>query len=116
MHAAMGLHEHLSAHMSNESWHKNERPKWTGAWDWHYALEHAELDFFLLTSSMAGTVGVGTESNYCAANAFLDAFAYWRRANGLPAVSVGLGMVSEVIICTRTQTLSHCCCVAESNR
>lgn len=45
---------------------------------------------------MTGTVGVATESNYCAANAFLDAFAYWRRTQGKPAVSIGLGMISEV--------------------
>ncbi|KAK7707671.1 putative secondary metabolism biosynthetic enzyme [Diaporthe eres] len=55
-----------------------------------------DLDFFLLTSSLSGSVGTATESNYCAANGFLDAFARWRRTQGKPAVSVGLGMISEV--------------------
>lgn len=32
----------------------------------------------------------------CAANGFLDAFAHWRRAQGKPAISLGLGMISEV--------------------
>jgi hypothetical protein len=41
-------------------------------------------------------VGTATESNYCSANGFLDAFAKWRRSLGKPCVSVGLGMISEV--------------------
>jgi hypothetical protein len=55
-----------------------------------------ELDFFLMLSSISGSVGTATESNYCAANAFLDAFGGYRRSHGLPAVSLGLGMISEV--------------------
>ncbi|KAI1768203.1 putative polyketide synthase [Hypoxylon sp. FL1150] len=98
--AAMGLHEDLFSRMTSEGWHTSVRPKWTGTWNLHAALEDFDgaqaLDFFLLTSSMTGTVGVATEANYCAANAFLDAFAYWRRAQGKPCVALGLGMVSEV--------------------
>ncbi len=56
----------------------------------------ANLDLFLLTSSVSGTVDTATESNYCSANGFLDAFARWRRSRGQPCVSVGLGMISEV--------------------
>lgn len=49
-----------------------------------------------MTSSVAGCVGLATESNSCAANAFLDNFAQRRRSLGLPAVSVGLGIISGV--------------------
>lgn len=98
VHAAMGLHEDLFERMSNEGWQTSVKPKWAGAWNLHHALESAKEDpaFFLLTSSMIGIVGVATESNYCAANAFLDAFAYWRRTQSKAAISIGLGMVSEV--------------------
>lgn len=97
VHAAMGLHEDLFGRMTNEGWQTGVRPKWLGAWNLHNLLnDEAGLEFFLLTSSMTGTVGVATESNYCAANAFLDAFAYWRRKQGKPCISVSLGMVSEV--------------------
>ncbi|CAG9942769.1 unnamed protein product [Clonostachys rosea f. rosea IK726] len=98
VHAAMGLHEDLFGRMTNEGWHTSVRSKWRGAWNLHNALQSqaASPDFFLLASSMTGTVGVATETNYCAANAFLDAFSYWRRRQGLPTVSIGLGMVSEV--------------------
>ncbi|KAI0470598.1 putative polyketide synthase [Xylariaceae sp. FL0804] len=96
--AAMRLHESLFSSMRNEHWHRGIDVKYTGTWNLHAALDgHEEaLDFFLLTSSNSGTVGVATEANYCASNGFLDAFARWRREQGKPAVSLGLGMVSEV--------------------
>ncbi|RYO86329.1 hypothetical protein DL766_007932 [Monosporascus sp. MC13-8B] len=92
------LHEDIFDRMHSESWHECVRPKWAGTWNLHHAIEGKDdaLDFFLLTSSMNGSVGVATETNYCAANAFLDAFARWRRSQGNVAVSVGLGMISEV--------------------
>ncbi|KAI1172976.1 KR-domain-containing protein [Nemania sp. FL0916] len=101
VHAAMGLHEGLFSAMTSEAWHTAVRPKVAGAWNLHRAIEAAgqdtaALDFFLLTSSVSGSVGTATESNYCAANAFLDSFAHWRRGRGKTAVSVGLGMISEV--------------------
>ncbi|KAI1432421.1 polyketide synthase [Xylaria sp. CBS 124048] len=94
--AAMGLHEALFTRMPHKGWHTGIQPKWAGTWNLHNALEGHDLDFFLLTSSVSGTVGTATESNYCSANGFLDAFARWRRSQGKPAVSVGLGMISEV--------------------
>lgn len=47
-------------------------------------------------SSISGSIGIATESNYSASNYFLDIFARHRRSLGLPAISVGLGVVSEV--------------------
>ncbi|RYP08514.1 hypothetical protein DL764_001845 [Monosporascus ibericus] len=96
--AAMGLREALFIRMTNDAWHIGIQPKWRGTWNLHHALEgHDEtLDFFLMTSSLSGSLGTATESNYCAANGFLDAFAHWRGAQGKPATSVGLGMISEV--------------------
>ncbi|KAK6949038.1 hypothetical protein Daesc_009110 [Daldinia eschscholtzii] len=98
MQAAMGLHEDMFSAMTSEVWHESVKPKWAGTWNLHTALEgHEEaLDFFLMISSMNGTTGLPTESNYSAANAFLDSFAYWRRSKGKPAVSLALGMVSDV--------------------
>lgn len=101
--AAMGLHEALFTRMPNEAWHTGIEPKWQGTWNLHNALQvhvdkdpQNEPDFFLLTSSVSGTVGTATESNYCSANGFLDAFAQWRRSRGQACVSIGLGMISEV--------------------
>jgi NADP-dependent 3-hydroxy acid dehydrogenase YdfG len=98
--AAMGLKEALWSAMSMDDWDASIGPKIRGTWNLHKALRHqrqdSQLDFFLMTSSISGTVGTATESNYCSANAFLDEFARHRRAQGLPAVSIGLGMISEV--------------------
>ncbi|KAI1278192.1 putative polyketide synthase [Xylaria sp. FL0933] len=96
--AAMGLREGLFTTMPNSAWHTSIQPKWKGTWNIHNALEghDSALDFFLLTSSLSGSCGTATESNYCTANGFLDAFAHWRHAQGKPAISLGLGMISEV--------------------
>jgi hypothetical protein len=99
VHAAMGLHEALFEQMSIDEWQKAIQPKWRGTWNLHRALERLnyDVDFFLLTSSLSGSTGTATESNYCAANSFLDAFARWDRAQGKKkTVSVGLGMISGV--------------------
>lgn len=96
--AAMGLDESIFTTMSHESWHTSVRPKVQGSWNLHNAIKgkDAELDFFLMTSSVAGSVGTATESNYTSANSFLDNFAKYRRRLGLPATAIGLGMISEV--------------------
>ncbi|KAJ5519098.1 Acyl transferase/acyl hydrolase/lysophospholipase [Penicillium expansum] len=97
--AAMALSEALWSSMSHSAWHTTIGPKVQGTWNLHNALgqgRDSQLDFFVMTSSISGTVGTATESNYCAANSFLDAFARYRNRLGLPAISIGYGMISEV--------------------
>ncbi|KAI1078223.1 hypothetical protein F5B20DRAFT_548487 [Whalleya microplaca] len=96
--AAMGLNEALFTTMTQEYWDTGLAPKIRGSWNLHNAIRgrDADLDFFLMTSSVSGSVGTATESNYCSANYFLDVFARYRHSQGLPATSVGLGMISEV--------------------
>ena len=101
--AAMGLDEAIWSSMSNKSWHTSVAPKVQGTWNLHNAtLSHEpskainSVDMFLMTSSVAGSVGTATESNYTAANSFMDNFAKYRRTQGLPALSIGLGAISEV--------------------
>ncbi|KAI1800129.1 polyketide synthase [Daldinia bambusicola] len=96
--ASMGLSESLFSRMSGEAWQKAVRPKWEGTRNLDSAIRGLDdqLDFFMLMSSISGTVGTATESNYCAANSFLDAFARKGRREGRPYISLGLGMVSDV--------------------
>jgi hypothetical protein len=88
--------ESLFDDMTTAQWHAALGPKVLGAWNLHRTLATTPLDFFLLTSSVDGTIGLATESNYCAVNAYLDALACHRRQRGLAAISIALGCISEV--------------------
>ncbi|KAL8771520.1 MAG: hypothetical protein Q9194_004856, partial [Teloschistes cf. exilis] len=96
VHAAMVLRDGLFDAMTYESWKVSTHTKVQGAINLHNALKETPLDFFVMTSSVSGTLGTPGQGNYAAANSFLDAIAKHRRSRGQRAVSIVLPMVLGV--------------------
>ena len=101
VHAAGVLRDHLLKAMSWEDMQQVLAPKVDGAWNLHLASRACPLDFFVCFSSTASTLGSAGQANYAAANAFLDALAHQRRAQGLPALSINWGPWAEAGMAAR---------------
>ena len=85
--------------LAGQSWARFTKvlaPKLAGTWHLHELTQALPLDCFVLFSSMTGLLGNQGQANHAAANAFLDAFVYYRRAQGLPALSINWGGWSDI--------------------
>ena len=77
MQCTMVLRDEAFPRMSLDDWNAASAPKVRGTWLLHKATLTAgvDLDFFLVFSSLSGTLGTPGQANYAGANTFLDAFA-----------------------------------------
>ncbi|GHO83944.1 type I polyketide synthase [Dictyobacter formicarum] len=96
LHAAAILKDGILLQTSIERLQEVMAPKMLGAWNLHSLTADLPLDFFVCFSSTASLIGLPGQGNYSAANAFLDALAHYRRAQGLAALSINWGAWSEV--------------------
>jgi myxalamid-type polyketide synthase MxaB len=112
IHAAGVLSDGTLRKQNWASFAKVFAPKVQGAWNLHQLTKEMGflhpspllvrgaggegLDFFVLFSSAASLLGSAGQANHAAANAFLDALAHSRRAQGLPAMAINWGAWDKV--------------------
>ena len=95
IHAANVYDDAVLLQLNQERFQKVMAPKVIGAWNLHMETLNTPLDFFVLFSSITSLVGNPGQANYVAANAFLDALAHYRHAQGLPALTINWGAVAD---------------------
>ena len=105
IHAAMVLDDALIRDMTASHLHRVLRPKVDGAWNLHCLTEDQDLDFFVLYSSATTLLGSPGQSNYVAANTYLEALAEWRLRRGLPALAVCWGPIGDAGYLSRNDSL-----------
>lgn len=107
IHAAAVYADQTFAQLTEAGFDQVLGPKAAGAWNLHRLTRDLELDFFVMYSSVAATVGNPGQANYAAANCYLDQLAAYRRALGLPALSVAWGGIGEVGYLARQQGIGQ---------
>lgn len=88
---AMVLRDTLFRNMTHREWTESTRPKVQGTWNLHQNLP--EVDFFVTLGSFTNIIGNRGQGNYVAGCAFQDAVAHFRRAKGMRAVTIDVGVV-----------------------
>lgn len=92
---AMALCDTGFLNMDHLSWTTATNPKIQGTWNLHTMLPK-NMDFFIMCSSAAGMMGSYGQSNYAAANTFLDSFVQYRHGLGLSASVLDIMAVGDV--------------------
>ncbi|MER6121063.1 SDR family NAD(P)-dependent oxidoreductase, partial [Streptomyces sp. NPDC001743] len=90
-HTAGVLDDRLLDRLDTEALAAVTAPKLAAATHLHELTRDRDLDAFVLYTSVIGALGNIGQANYAMANAALDALAAQRRAEGLPAISIGWG-------------------------
>jgi len=101
IHCAGVLDDGVLLHQNGERFRKVFSPKVAGSWHLHELTQDLPLHFFVLFSSAVSLLGSAGQANHSAACAFEDGLAHYRRALGLPALSINWGPWGEAGAATR---------------
>ncbi|MHC1478964.1 SDR family NAD(P)-dependent oxidoreductase [Frateuria aurantia] len=96
VHSAMVLSDGLLTNLDDAAFRQVLAPKVAGAWNLHQATRSLALDFFVLYSSATTFLGNPGQSNYVAANAYLESLTLWRRSQGLASCFMAWGPLEDV--------------------
>ena len=95
IHAAGAIEDALIEKLSSQQVRRVFNGKVIGAWHLHELTQSMPLDFFVMFSSIAASLGSPGQAHYAAANRTLNALAQIRRSRGLPATAIAFGPVSD---------------------
>lgn len=100
LHAAGIIHDGILQQQNWKSFEEVMAAKVKGTWILHTLSQQLQLNFFVTFSSAAALLGSPGQGNYAAANAFMDALANYRRALGLPGLSINWGLWKDAGMAT----------------
>ena len=103
--AAMILQDAPLNQMTYKQWEICVRPKVQGTYNLHKATLQTQLDFFICLSSVSSILGSKAQSNYSAANGYLDALMRQRREMRLKGTTINCGMIVGVGAVSENATL-----------
>ncbi len=95
-HTAMVLDDGFASGLDVSRIEKVLAPKVLGAQNLDLATRNQPVETFVLFSSVSALFGNPGQSAYAAANGYLNGLARARRAQGLPALSIGWGNIADV--------------------
>jgi acyl transferase domain-containing protein/NAD(P)-dependent dehydrogenase (short-subunit alcohol dehydrogenase family)/acyl carrier protein/threonine dehydrogenase-like Zn-dependent dehydrogenase len=95
-HAAVVLEDVLLADLTADSLARSLHAKVGGLLHLDKHTRHCPLEVFMTFSSVSALIGNTGQASYVVGNAFLDAFAHYRRNLGLPATSINFGAIADV--------------------
>jgi len=96
IHAAAVIDDSLARNLTKKQLARVLEPKIQGALNLHELTLDKPLEFFVLYSSVTTLFGNPGQSNYVAANLWLEALAANRRQLGLPVSCIGWGAIDDV--------------------
>ncbi len=96
IHAAGVIQDGLFLQQTSQSFENVMLPKVQGTWNLSELTSALPLDFFVCFSSIASLLGSSGQSNYAAANAFMDSISHYRISQGLPCLTINWGPWADV--------------------